>query len=49
MLQRLFMLAQDDQSGGGLMDSVFTWYNGLILLVIVGLIVANKVYKARNM
>lgn len=42
MLANLLMLAQDD-------GAIFTMRNGLLLLVIVGILVGYKMYKNKTM
>lgn len=42
MLSNLLMLAQDD-------GAVLTMRNGLLLLVIIGILVGYKIYKNKTM
>lgn len=42
MLANLLMLAQDD-------SALFTMRNGLLLLLVVGILVGYKIYKNKTM
>jgi hypothetical protein len=53
MLSSLLILAQetadDGGSGSGWFGAFFNWWNGLLLLGIIGLVIFWKVYKSKQM